>query len=152
MFYLQIDGVLHGIVTLHVDDLQICGSDYFHNTVIKPMLQQFKFGEFTMGDFKCLGWRLSQTESEIISKGEYIENKMKCVEIHTAGGDPKEELNSEEKSILGCAIGKMRWVCDHTRPDVSFDELELSMKANKSVVNDVKLMNKLVNHIKKHFV
>ena len=42
----------------------------------------------------------------------------------------------------------MRWVCDHTWPDVSFDELELSMKANKSVVNDVKLMNKVGNHIK----
>ena len=55
VFYLQIDGVLHGIVTMHVDDLQICGSDYFHKTVIKPMLQEFKFGEFMIGDFKCLG-------------------------------------------------------------------------------------------------
>ena len=77
------------------------------------MLQEFKFGEFTIGGFKCLGWRLSQTDSEIIiSQSEYIENKIKRVEIDTANRDPKEELNSEEKSILRCAIGKMRWVCD----------------------------------------
>ena len=65
-----------------------------------------------------------------------------------ANRDSKDELNSEERTILRGAIGRMRWVCDQTRPDIGFDQLELSMKANKPNVGDVKLMNKVVNHIK----
>ena len=55
VFYFKVDGILHGITTIHVDDLQFCGSDYFQEKVIQPMLRQFKFGQFLNGNFKCLG-------------------------------------------------------------------------------------------------
>ena len=111
------------------------------------MLNKFKFGQFLNGNFKCLGWQLSQSGDEIIiSQREYIQNKIQRVEIPVGKRESKEELNSEEKTILRGAIGKMRWICDQTRPDVSFDELELSMKVNKATVEDVKLMNKTINH------
>ena len=100
VYYLHVEGELHGIVTIHVDDLQYCGSDYFHSKVIKPMLEKFKFGEFNIGDFKCLGWKLHQNEKEIIvSQREYIEKKLSKVEINTANREPKDELNSDEKTI-----------------------------------------------------
>ena len=55
-----------------------------------------------------------------------------------ANRDSKDELNSDKRTILRGAVGRMRWVCDQTRPDIGFDQLELSMKANKPNIGDVK--------------
>ena len=47
-------------------------------------------------------------------------------------------------------IGKFNWVCYQTRPDLSYDLLELSMNVNKAQVKDVKLSTKMVNHLNNH--
>ena len=41
-YYIK-DGQLHGIITMHVDDIQHCGTEEFKQDVIKPMFEKFKF-------------------------------------------------------------------------------------------------------------
>ena len=41
-YYIK-DGQLHGILTMHVDNIKHCGTQEFDNDVIKPMFEKFKF-------------------------------------------------------------------------------------------------------------
>ena len=149
-YYIK-DGVLHGIVTLHVDDIQHCGTEEFETDIIKPMFEKFKFGTVQKGQFKCLGWDLVQSEDHItIDQTDYVKSKVSRVDIDIAGRDSEELLNPGEISMMRGIIGKFRWVCDQTRPDLSYDLLELAMNVNKAQVKDVKLSTKMVNHLHNH--
>ena len=149
-YYIK-DEQLHGIITMHVDDLQYCGSPEFLADVINPMFTQFRFGMEMRGDFRCLGWDLKQNaQSLTIDQMEYIDHKISPVDIDVAGRDNEEELNAEEISKMRGIIGKFRWVTDQTRPDIAYDELELAMNVNKARVKDVKLSTKMVNTLKNH--
>lgn len=143
------DGILHGMITIHVDDIQYCGSPDFHQHVIEPMLNKFKFGMIQKGEFKCLGWSLKQHKDHLtIDQLAYVDNKIAPVDINVAGRQSEEQLTAEEISKMRGIIGKFRWLADQTRPDQAYDELELSMNANKAQVKDVKLSTKMVNQVR----
>ena len=149
-YYIK-DGQLHGIITMHVDDIQHCGTEEFEQDVIKPMFEKFKFGTVQKGEFKCLGWDLIQTDEHLtIDQCDYVKNKIKMVDIDITGREGEEPLNPEEISKMRGIIGKFNWVCFQTRPDLSYDLLELSMNVNKAQVKDVKLSTKMVNHLNNH--
>ena len=142
------DGMLHGMVTLHVDDVQFCGSPLFEDKVIQPMLERFKFGMIQKGEFKCLGWALQQYENYLtVDQIAYAEDKIKPTDIELAGRDNEEKLAPEEITKMRGIVGKLRWM-DQTRPDVCYDELELSMNASRAAIKDVKLSTKVANYIR----
>ena len=146
--YWHKDGILHGMITIHVDDIQYCGSPDFEEAVIKPMLDKFKFGMIQRGEFKCLGWDLQQYETHLtVDQIAYAEAKIKPVEIELADRPNEEKLNSEEVTLMRGITGKLRWM-DQTRADVCYDLLELSMNAGKAAIKDVKASTKVVNHLK----
>ena len=146
--YWHKDGILHGIITIHVDDIQYCGSPDFEEALIKPMLDKFKFGMIQRGEFKCLGWDLQQYETHLtVDQIAYAEDKIKPVEIELANRPNEEKLNSEEITLMRGITGKLRWM-DQTRADLCYDLLELSMIAGKAAVKDAKMSTKAVNHVK----
>ena len=146
--YWHKDGILHGMITIHVDDIQYCGSPDFEEAVIKPMLEKFKFGMIQKGEFRCLGWDLHQYETHLtVDQIAYAEMKVKPVEIEIADRQNEEKLNSEEITLMRGITGKLRWM-DQTRADLCYDLLELSMNAGKAAIKDVKMSTKAVNHLK----
>ena len=45
-------------------------------------------------------------------------------------------------------MGKLRWLEDQTRPDISYDELVVSTAQSKVTYKDVKHLNKMVQQVK----
>ena len=97
-YYIK-DGQLHGILTMHVDNIKHCGTQEFDNDVIKPMFEKFKFRTVQKGEFKCLGWDLVQTPQHLtIDQIDYVKNKISPVDIDIAGRDSEDLLTPAEIS------------------------------------------------------
>ena len=145
-FYWHKDGKLEGILTTWVDDIFSCGSENFKKEVMEPLTSRFKFGAFHQGDFKVLGMNIIHRGSDIyISQDDYIRSKIEPVDIQCPPGvSPGTEVPEEEKSKIYEAVGKIRWISDQTRPDLCYEELEMSIKQRKATYKDVKLLNKMI--------
>ena len=151
-FYIK-DGQLHGMAALHVDDIQHCGTPEFDRDVIEPMHQKFKFGSVQKKEFKCLGWDMVQSIERgflTIDQIDYVKNKIALMDIQIAGRDGEEMLNPPEISKMRGGIGQARWLIDNTHPECAGELLHLAMSVNRAQVKDVKLFNKMVNHVKNH--
>ena len=84
-----------------------------------------------------------------VSQLDYIGSRLERLGIEQAGlHEAKTKLTEENKSKLRQLIGKLRWVSDQSRPDVSYMELELSMAASAPTVKDWKTANKVVRELK----
>ena len=148
MFFFHHEGKLSGIITVHVDDFQYCGSQHFHDTVMKEIFAKYKFGQLQEGDFKVLGWNIRHKGGDImVGQHDYIEAKISNIDIDTKR-PPTTELSAEEKTLFRRQVGKLRWLSDQTRCDISYEELEMSCVQNKATVKDVKAMAKMINHVR----
>lgn len=145
-FYYIKDGRLQGIATTWVDDIFSCGSEIFQRDIMDPLTEKFKFGTFHKGDFKVLGMNIIHRGADIyLSQTDYINTKINYVDIKMPpGGYPNQQLTEEEKSKVYEAVGKVRWVCDQTRPDLCYEELEMSIVQRSATYRDVKKLNKMI--------
>lgn len=145
-FYYIKYGRLQGIATTWVDDIFSCGSEVFQKDIMDPLTEKFKFGTFHKGDFKVLGMNIIHRGPDIyLSQTDYINTKIDYVDIKMPpGAYPNKELPEEDKSKVYEAVGKIRWVCDQTRPDLCYEELEMSIVQRSATYRDVKKLNKLI--------
>ena len=150
LFFFVKNGVLHGVLTLHVDDMNFCGSRTFEEEVIKPMFAKFKFGKVLDGDFKTLGWNVEHVQGKIyVSQTDYIHSKLDFLKVQQEGlHQEKTPLTPENKSELRKLVGKLRWCTDQSRPDGAWEELWLSMSVSNPTVGTLNMANSLVNRIK----
>ena len=149
VFYYHHEDKLHGMLTMHVDDIQYCGTEQFDKNIIQPLKEKFKFGDFQRGEFKCLGWQVKHEDDDIIvDQNDYIKNKLDLLDIVTYGVDPNLELDQEEVSQLRKVVGKLRWAADQTRIDIAYYVLMLSTIMNKATIKDVKVANKAIKVLK----
>ena len=141
-------GKLQGIVATHVDDLLYAGSVKFKREIIAGVCKIFKISRMHSGVFTYLGWNVRQESGSIwIDQRSYGEN-VKGLELSASRKiDPENLLNDKEKKEYQGQLGKLLWLSGQTRPDLSFDTLELSTYANKACVKHVKVLNKVVKKI-----
>ena len=148
MFFYKVDDKLHGMISLHVDDALYCGSSLFTKNILEPLLARFKFGQFSEGEFKTLGWNIRNEGTDIyVSQKDYIISKLEPIDIKCTGL-LTAKLDSEQTTILRKGVGRMRWLADQTRPDVAHTTLELSVSQQEFTHKDVKTMNSLIIHAK----
>ena len=145
-FYYHKDGVLAGIATTWVDDVFSCGNEAFQEEVMQPLTEHFKFGAFHSGDFKVLGMNIIHRGPDIyLSQTDYIEAKIEYVNIEIPPGDtPNTEIPEHEKKKVFEVVGRVRWLSDHSRPDLAYEELEMSIKQRKATHKDIKKLNKMI--------
>ena len=146
-FFYQKEGVLQGIATLWVDDIFSTGSDIFEEDIMKPLTERFKFGTFNKGDFKVLGMNIIHRGFDIyLSQVDYIKNKLKYLNaLKPDDATPNSEVTEEIKKLIYQIIGMIRWICDLTHPELSYDNLEASIKQKKATWKDIKKINKMVS-------
>ena len=59
-----------------------------------------------------------------------------------------DQLNDSEKTILRKYIGKLSWLSENTRPDLSCSVLKLSQKSQQTpTIGDLKSVNNLVKKV-----
>ena len=150
VFFYKKRGTLSGIVSCHVDDLQITSDADFDEDILKPIFNMFKFGTIEESEaFKVLGWDINHEFDGIsVSQESYINAKVDYMDIQQGDRSSKTELTDEEKTIVRAFVGMFRWVTDQTRPDLAFDNLLMSILQSQATFEEVRYINKMVKKLK----
>ena len=151
MFRWYNQGHLEGLFIMHVDDFLYSRTENFKKTIINQIQEKFKVGKHMEGNFKYVGFDIIQTEEGIISEQNNYINSVQPIPTSPKHKSEKyAELNQEEISELRAVIGQLSWVATSTRPDISFDVLELSMAIKHPLVEHIIKANKLIQMLKSY--
>jgi len=137
-----------GIVVTHVDDLLYAGNAKFYKEVIRKITTCFKISKMNSKDFSYLGWSIKQQGDAItVDQREYCE-KIQPVSMDRRNKDLERPLTSREKGLYQETLGKLLWISSQTRPDLSFDTMELSTYTSSVKVKHMDILNKVVKKVK----
>ena len=148
VFYYQKDNKLRGIMVWHVDDMITTGDEIFYTDIIKPLMDDVKFGSTSEGAYRCLGWNVRHADSTIlVSQSDYIASRIEYLDIDKGDRKNEENVNEEEAASIRASLGKLRWLSDQTRPDIAYDLFELSIGAHNPNVGMISMINKTVTAV-----
>ena len=141
---------LGGILVTHVDDVLYAGNTKFCQIVIKSIMKTFKISRHHAGAFSYLGLNVSQdpeTKEITVDQNGYAKS-IKLIPISTSRKkDLEDKLNPDEITEFQSTLGKLLWLSGRTRPDLSYDTMELSTFAKDPKVKDLVTLNKTVKKI-----
>ena len=144
------NGMLEGIFVMHVDDFLFAGTDAFNKTVIDPIVRKYKVGKRQVDNFRYVGLDIIQDESGIrVNQNEYGTEIQEIPISSRRKSDRTSPLNKQEMHTLRATAGQLNWMATQTRPDMSFDALELNMSRHHSTVEQVLRANKAVRQAKR---
>lgn len=140
------EGVLIGMIAVHVDDFLWSGDSYFSNQIIPQLRSTFTVGRKEEVTFRYLGLNICQDEeSIIIDQADYI-NRLQPTLIDRSGVE--KILSSKKRDVLRSEIGQLLWVSNQTRPDISFNVSNLAVNMEKSTSKDIVALNKVIRKLK----
>ena len=104
---------LEGLIIIHVDDFEYCGTSSWHKNVIDKLCQMFKIS------------KKEQNGDEIfVDQQVYVDG---CEEIAI---DRKKQLDhpllEKEKKQLRSVCGQLLWATSQTRPDGAFHSCQVA--------------------------
>ena len=145
-FYWYYDNKLSGVFMIHVDDFIWAGIPQFESSIINQLRLTFEIGKQFHDDFKYIGLNIKQEGNCIImDQYDYID-ELKPVSV--ARGDKTAPLHKDEINQLRSVIGQINWVSSQTRPDLSFDHLDLSVSIKHPTVHDLQRASKMITKLK----
>ena len=149
LIYFHKEGKLLGLISLHVDDFQGAGSELFFRTVMDPLSNKFKISKREIQKFRFTGVDVEgQENGDVqISQESYVE-ALEKINIKNDDND-KRSLNREEFKLYRGLVGKLTWLSEMTRPDLSYDTLELAGHNKDATVASMRKINKTVDKAKK---
>lgn len=151
-FKLDSAGKLIGVVGVHVDDFIHCGTQMFNKMIIEPLVQKFQVGKNEKVQFMYTGFQVIQKQNYIIlDQNHYTQSSVEVLPVSPERSkEKKAALNEEETSQLRKMTGSLNWVVRATRPDLSFEMIELSTRFQKGCIEDLLRARKALINLKKH--
>ena len=132
------DSLTVGKVTQRIQFASAAQRDLFIRKVIELLREFFQFGNMGKEVFKYVKWSLNhEVGSILVDQKDYVKEEIMIIEIDKG----KENDQGRESSRSG--VNKGHWFTDQTRPECSYDDLELSTMINKDTVNDIPELNKM---------
>ena len=126
MYFNPTDDSLSGLLLTHVDDfIHGSGDDVFLRNVMIPLKERFKFGSEGDEDFIYVGMHVVQSgDGIVVDQNRYIDD-LECPDngLYPAGGNQDALLNDEGQSDFRALVGRIRWIANSTRPDLSYGNL-----------------------------
>ena len=149
LYYNQ-QGELCGMLLTHVDDMLYgCGNDEFQRKVMDPLKRRFKFGREEESEFKYVGVHVQQTGDCIITDQDQYVEELDVPQLNEITlNDDDTVLDDEGQSDFRATVGKIGWIANTSRPDVSYDNLVLSTKLGEATLSDMKQAIKIVKKLK----
>lgn len=140
---------MQGLVVIHVDDFLWVGTADFKLKVIGGLCKKFDVGKEEHGIFRYIGLEIEHDDDGILLDQKTYVADVDFVPMQTYNGrDPQDHISESETSLLRKAVGQLNWVGTQTRPDLSFDILDLSTEMSRGKVEDLKLANKAIRALK----
>ena len=150
LFFWYESNKLQGMTVIHVDGSIYAGTEAFEKQVLNNLQKVFVIGKTAETSFKCIGLNISYHPNHIeICQKDYADS-IKYITISQQRKSEKFHLlNFDEEHILQSVIGQANWLASQTRPDISFDVLNLSCDINKNpVVSHLIEANRMIRKIK----
>ena len=150
VFFLIKDNKLIGFVALHVDDFLHAGNKFFVEVIMPQVLAAFKVGKSETRNFLYTGIQINQEPDCIkIDQEKYTKNvQIPKIDLHDLK-DKKREMNQDELTLLRQLTGMVNWAQRSTRPDLSFETIELSTKFKGGKVEDLIQAKNVAARLKK---
>ena len=152
LFYRKTDGVVDGMMTIHVDDFVYSGSDSFNRDVKSTILKDFVLKSNEKVNFTYLGLEVEQNEYDFsvkVSQKKYIEFELSPIPLSSKRKQQKTyAVDFSEYKKLRAGVGQILWISLQTRPDLSFEACQLSNHLSDPNVADLVRFNKIVKDLK----
>jgi hypothetical protein len=114
---------------------------------LDTIYKNFECSKREVDKFRFTGIDVEKTDDGILmSQNEYTKS-IEEIEVKSSE-DIKRDLNKEEFKQFRKATGKLSWLSETTRPDLSFNVLEMSYKNREAKIEDIKKMNKVIKYAK----
>ena len=146
LFYFKENDKLLGLITTHVDDFLNGGNLIFKKKVLDLIDNKFDFGKECEMEFRYVGINMRQENGFIEIDQNHFINALE--EINVVSKDQTQLLSEPEKKLFRGIVGSINWVSLISRPDISFEVVDLSTKFQAPTVGDMILANKAVRKIK----
>ena len=139
-----------GFVGVHVDDFIHAGTVLFNDKVIAPLMAEFKVGKNEKQSFMYTGFKITQDETGImLDQTNYVSKNLEMQELDPSRAREKDSpLTESELTDLRRMVGGINWVVRATRPDLSFELIDLSTKFKNGKVEDLIRARKVIQHLK----
>merc|ERR1711867_97680 len=148
VYYQHINGNLIGMLLSHVDDFTITGTNKFVNRIVEGLKKIFTISKIEENNFRFRGLDVKTTEEGIeISMEDYANSIKEIQDIRKASGT--EPLTKAELKEYRKYTGKLSWLAQGTRPDLSYSVIDLSKKNNSATIADLRNINRIVEKVKK---
>ena len=150
VFFFIKDNKLIGFIALHVDDFLHAGDQFFNNTIMPQILSIFKVGKSESRNFLYTGFRIRQeNDCIVVDQEKYTQNvQIPSVDLKQLK-DRKREMDQQELTLLRQLTGIVNWAQRSTRPDLSFETIELSTKFKGGLVADLIQAKNVAARLKK---
>lgn len=134
-----------GLFIIHVDDFIWAGTDGFQERVVDKLCTKFKIGKKAEGAFKYIVRHLD--EHIALDQHSYIGSLQKIPITSVRSSQNEDYLSHSEIQQLRRSSGQINWVANLTRPDVCFDNLNLSVNLKHPVVGDIPKANRVIKRL-----
>ena len=163
LFYLRDpNGVLCGLLVVHVDDVMLAtSSDEYAKNVADKLHKRFPFGTWQTvagepaGVTYCgkeIKVRNSENERYItLAQNGFIDGRLETIKIDRERlKNPEERVNEDEKTDYRSVVGSLQWLAGQSRPDIAFEVNQLQKRIKDLRVGDLIRANKCVREVMNH--
>jgi len=132
----------------HVDDFTITGTNEFVNRIVEGLKKIFTISKIEENNFRFTGLDVKTTDEGIeVSMEDFAKSIKEIQDIRKANGT--EPLTKAELKEYRKHTGKLSWLAQGTRPDLSYSVIELSKKNNSATIADLRNINRIIEKVKK---
>ena len=148
LFYLKKNDNLIGLIGLHVDDFFHLGNEEFDEIIMPQVLDGIQVGKSEQNHFLYTGFEIDQNKTGItLQQKKFIED-LEIPKLDLEGQDNKRGLSDQETTLLRKMTGTLNWAVRATRPDLSFEMVDLSTRFQNGTVQDLKRARKALCNLK----
>ena len=146
---LQKSGKIHGVLGVHVDDVEGGGDETFER-IKTTVRKEFDFEAWDVGNFRFKGRQISLMASgEIVLDMEQYKHELAQIDVSKADKtNPERILNSKEHTRFRGVVWSLGWSVDHRCPQLSFQLAELRRKQASPTVQYLLKLNKVISGAK----
>ena len=136
---------MQGIIALHVDDFIFAGSAKFFAKIVVRLKRVFVVGEPDRRKFSYVGWQVQQPKNgEVLVDQDIFLRHLEDLNKEGLVGTKMEEVSDELQRRFRAVMGSINWLSCNTRPDLSYEVMELFCTFGKATVDDYRKASRLV--------
>ena len=134
-------------VITHVDDFTLAGTEDFIKEVLETVGKELTVSKIERDRFRYTGIDVSAVNDGIeIEMEDYVKSLEEIKEIRKADRD--EYLTKAELKVFRKMTGKLSWLANSTRPDLSYTVLAMLKKNNSAQIKDPRDISRVLKKVK----